>query len=309
MRVPALSIIVVTYNSAHVILDCLAAVAHIEDCEVVVYDNASSDDTVEVVRLKFPMVAVIEGVDNAGFAKGVNRAVAASSAPRVMLLNPDAVIEEAAVRRLMTSLDHRPSAVIAPLVVHPQGLVKVASAGYFPTPAAMGAHYSGLSRLPGVRGHYVLLNDVSDDRITEVDWVSGACLMTTRTTWDALGGLDERWFMYAEDIDFCWRVRQHGGSVWMDSAATATHLVGASDGTRSGAVNSLWVENLYDFYALRMARGPLATVRWGLVVSAGLLVRSIVFSLQRRPSAAREFRAHSRAVLRCMRTAGRAVDG
>lgn len=304
----ALSIVIVTFNSAHVVLDCLHSVAEIDDIEVIVYDNASSDDTVELVARKFPSVVVIEGARNEGFAVGVNRGVAASTSPLVMLLNPDAVIDEGAVRTLIETLNDRPLGIVAPLVVHPEGLVKVASAGHFPSPSAMLTHYSGLSRLPGIRGHYLLLDDASRERYTQVDWVSGACLMTSRATWDAVNGLDQRWFMYAEDIDFCWRVSRLGGVSIMDSSATATHLVGESDGARADSVNSMWVKNLYEFYGLRMARGRLTTAWWGVVVAAGLLFRSVVFTAQRRPRSAKEFRAHSRAVLAHIRTAMRVAD-
>ena len=301
----ALSIVIVTYNSSHVVLGCLDSIAYLAETEVIVFDNASVDDTVDAVRRKFPMVTVIEGTSNFGFAVGVNRAVEVSTAPTIMLLNPDAVIAEASIRELSSTLAARPNAVVAPMITHPHGLVKVASAGHFPTPSAMLSHYSGLSRLPFVRGHYLLLADDSRERLTEVQWVSGACLMTSRSTWEAVGGLDERWFMYAEDIDFCWRVVQSGGVVLLDSGSTATHLVGESDGARSGVVNSMWVENLYEFYALRMSSNRMSTITWGCVVSAGLFVRSIVFLVQRRLDSAREFRAHSRAVVRHMRV----VDG
>jgi N-acetylglucosaminyl-diphospho-decaprenol L-rhamnosyltransferase len=292
----AVSILIVTFNSAHVVLDCLNTVAHIEEAEVIVYDNSSSDETVESIRRKFPSVQIIEGTDNAGFAVGVNRAAVCATSPRIMLLNPDAVIDPDSVRVLVASVDKQEFSVVAPLITHPEGAVKVASAGHFPTPSAMAAHYSGLSRFSRVRGHYLLLKHTRPQQRTAVDWVSGACLITARSTWDAVGGLDERWFMYAEDIDFCWRVSRIGGAMVMDSRATTSHLVGASDGARSTVVNSMWVKNLYDFYALRMSPNRVSTLLWGTTVTAGLLVRSLVFSAQRRPNSAHQFRNHAAVV-------------
>lgn len=304
----ALSVVIVTFNSAHVIRPCLQALGDLTDSEIVVVDNQSSDRSVELIRKEFPAVVVIEAATNGGFAKGVNAGIAASTGERVMLLNPDAVVDATSVRFMIETVDRHWRSLVAPLIQQPGGATRIGSGGRFPTPWRMGAHYFGLSRLSGIDGHYLLLSDVvAAHGIIDVEWATGACVMASRSTVDAVGGLDERWFMYAEDIDLCWRVRRGGGTVLIDTRAHATHLVGESN-ARRGAVNSMWVVNLYDFYVLRMAPSRSAVLRWGLVVAAGLAVRSLVFALQglnprRRASrliAAAEFRAHSVAVLRCV---------
>ena len=302
------SVIVVTYNSAHVVANSLGPLAGAPGIRIVVRDNASADDTVYRVRRIAPTATIDAGADNGGFACGVNAAVRWADGDVIVLLNPDAVVSADGLRRLADHARGR-GVIAAPLIRHPDGRVAVVSAGRFPTTWRMATHWFGLSRVPRggavLEGHYRVLSSMPVTGLVDVEWVSGACLAVSRETWDALGGLSERWFMYAEDIDFCWRARGVGVRCIVDTDVPATHLVGASDGTRTGRADSAWILNLYDFAALRLLGGRASRVGWGAVVSAGLAVRSAVFVAQGlvrpgdrlgRRRAAADFAGHSRAV-------------
>ncbi|OZC75198.1 hypothetical protein CH251_10505 [Rhodococcus sp. 06-462-5] len=308
MSRPEVSILIVTYNSSHVIGDCLAALG--SDHEVIVYDNASSDATVTLIEENFPHCSVIAGNRNLGFAGGVNRAAAQATGRNIMLLNPDAVIAAEDVWILAETVASTHGGIVAPLI-HTEG-VRVAAAGRMPTAWAMASHYFGLSRLARGRrrlqGHYLLPSDIGDD-VVSVDWVTGACLIVDAETWRRVRGLSERWFMYAEDIEFCWRVGRSGGAVVIQPCARARHLVGRSNNKATMETNSAWVLNLYEFYRRDLARSGLQRLWWGVVVGAGLAFRALVFQLQslRNPAAgqrdsARNFARHSRAVFGSLTT-------
>lgn len=279
MTRPAVSVLIVTYNSTHVIGLCLSALG--SDFEVIVYDNASSDDTALLIERDHPHVRVIAGDLNLGFAKGVNRAAQAATGRNIMLLNPDAVISATDVRILADSVPSTRGGIVAPLIVSDG--VRVVAAGRMPTSWAMATHYFGLSRLSRGRGrlqgHYLLPSDIGDD-VVDTEWVTGACLMVDADTWRRVGGLTERWFMYAEDIEFCWRVGRSGGRVLVQPRARAEHLVGSSDGTPERGTDSAWVLNLYEFYRNDLAQSRIQRVWWGVVVGSGLGFRALVSVVQ-----------------------------
>lgn len=289
-------IVIVTFNSDEVIGDCLTALDG-DEFDIVVIDNASSDTTCAVVAGRFPGLTLIRNDENAGFARAVNRAASTLSSDLVMLLNPDAVIESDAVRALAESVRAHPDRIGAPVVRDPSGVARIAGAGRFPTPRAMFLHYSGLSRLsdgvPGFAGHYLTGRQVAArSGLIDVQWVSGACLMMSAALWGRLGGLSERWFMYAEDIELCWRaahVDMRGGAepaCFVDTGVDATHVVGGSskrdggDATGSPLRRSDWVRNLFDFFCLSMASRRRDCLLWGCATATGLLLRSAVFCLQ-----------------------------
>lgn len=296
-----LSVVLVTFNSASVVVPALEGLAGRPDLELVVVDNASSDDSVEVVRRLRPDAVVIENDDNVGFARAVNAGVRASTGARVMLLNPDAQIGAEAIDRLQDAADEHGGDVVAPFVAQPAPQ-RIVSAGRMPTVWRMFTHYFGLSRLaarsPSLEGHYLLPRQVHGQM--PVEWVTGACLVVSRRTWDEVGGLSERWFMYAEDIEFCHRVRTSGHAVWLIPDARAEHLVGQSDSTAPGSVNSAWVLNLREFYATDLAPSRWAVALWTAVVASGLGLRGLVASVRHGPrsAGARRFRAYSRALIR-----------
>ncbi|MGY2897561.1 N-acetylglucosaminyl-diphospho-decaprenol L-rhamnosyltransferase [Curtobacterium sp. PvP017] len=299
-----LSVVIVTFNSAGVVLDALDALTEIDDLELVVIDNASADDTVDIVRSAWPSATVIENHENVGFARAVNEGVRRSNGDLVMLLNPDAQIGAHGIRVLRDALGSHPDDVVAPFVEQPAPQ-RIVSAGRMPTVWRMFTHYFGLSRLsarlPLLEGHYLLPRQVHGTM--PVEWVTGACFVVARRTWDEVGGLSERWFMYAEDIEFCHRVRRAGRRVWLAPEARATHLVGQSDSSALTTVNAAWVLNLRDFYATDLALSRRSVGLWTAVVASGLGLRGLVAAVRHGTGspAARRFSGYSRALVRSTR--------
>lgn len=301
---PRLSVVIVTYNSAAVIVSALGALSGVEDVEVVVVDNASRDDTVDVVRRTWPGATLIVNDENVGFARAVNAGVEQSSGEQVMLLNPDAQIAADAVEVLREALLAHPGDIVAPFVEQPAPQ-RIVSAGRMPTVWRMFTHYFGLSRLSPrssfFEGHYLLPRQVRGTM--PVEWVTGACFAVDRRTWDEVRGLSERWFMYAEDVEFCHRVRRSGRQVWLVAAARARHLVGQSDSTAQTKVNSAWVLNLREFYAADLAPIRPAVTLWTVVVATGLGVRGLIAGARFGPgnATARRFRGYTMALIRSTR--------
>lgn len=275
---PDVSIVIVTYNSLGVIGSCLDALmrdgAPPVGAEVIVIDNLSADDTVEMLRARYPWVRVVENDSNAGFSRAVNLAATHARGRHLLLLNPDARISAEGVARLSALLDADPSIGAAAPVLENEGEeVVILAAGHAPTMTKMFLHQSGLSRLGRrwsvLEGHYLFSADVQDG-VRDVDWVSGGCLMVPVDTWRRAGGLTDRWFMYAEDVEFCLRLRAAGLRVVIDAGQRAHHALGGSSSGVEGAVNTAWIVNLFDLYGWRMARSDRQQRLWRAIVLAGM---------------------------------------
>ena len=278
------SIVLVTYNSQDVIVQCLSALLprSSEIFEVIVVDNASHDATVELIREDFPWVNLVVMHANVGFALGVQRAIEEASGDIYCLLNPDAVATSNAIALLSTQLRISPDiGVLAPLILQPQGRLKVVSAGHLPTCWRMFTHYSGLSRLGKIskrlEGHYLLPNQLQEAQ--DVEWVTGACLFIRSSVYHEAGGISVKWFMYAEDIELCWRVGKLGYRIRLDTSSTVTHLLGSSTGTQTPIVRSDWILNLFDFYISDLAARKSTGRLWRWIVCAGLFSRGVIFHI------------------------------
>ncbi|MEA9985957.1 glycosyltransferase family 2 protein [Subtercola sp. RTI3] len=284
------SVIMVTYNSAHIVKQSLVDLPPAPLVEVIVVDNKSSDLSVETVLSARPDAVVIRNEENAGFAKAVNLGAARATGEYLLLLNPDAVINASALKSLVESMSSNSAiGIIAPLVTDSTGEFSTIAAGFFPTIIKMGLHASGISRLgkwcPALEGHY-LFRSSRLSRSRDLDWVSGGCLLVRRHIWNSLDGLSERWFMYAEDIELCLRVRRAGYKVVLDPSAQAIHEIGSSSHEVQGRANPTWVVNLFDLYCRDLARNEVSKSAWRWTVIAGFRGRAAAYNLLRilRPS-------------------------
>lgn len=231
---PRLSIIVVTYNSRTEIDETLRALRHPRprtDHEVVVVDNASADGTSSHIRAAWAGVRVIDSGANLGFAAANNLGIRQTSSELVLLLNPDTRATGIAVDQLVAGLDARPdAAIIGPRIVDARGHAELSFGSMISPFAELKQKVlvaGSLRRLPVVS----TIVDWRTRHTREVDWVSGACLMIRRADLDAAGLLDERFFMYTEDVDLCAAVRARGSSVVFLADAQIEHLRGRSVST------------------------------------------------------------------------------
>ena len=239
-----LTIIIVSYNTREDLEACLRSIDQYPphfDYEVLVVDNASRDDSVAAVRNGWPDVGIIQIDHNVGFAAANNAAFRQSSSELVMLLNSDTVVLEGAIDRLARAIRELPGAAIAgPKLVDRNGAPEL-SFGKMLSP------FSELRQKLMIRaGGRRLARRTSE--LTEVDWVSGACLLVRRADADAAGLLDERYFMYCEDVDFCAAVRANGGRVYFVPDATVVHLRGQSAAFSAPATEAAYRQSQLAFY-------------------------------------------------------------
>jgi GT2 family glycosyltransferase len=233
-----LSIVIVTYNSRRDIDVALRALTeprpHVSH-EVIVVDNGSSDGTIATLRTAWPGVRVIDAGTNLGFAKANNRGIRESSGELVLLLNPDTRVPPGAIDMLVARLDARPDvAIVGPRIVDGRGRAEL-SFGRMMAPLA--EVRQKILVVGNDRG--LPLISAAVERMTrqtqEVDWVTGACLLARRTDLYAVGLLDERFFMYTEDVDLCAAVRTRGRKVLFAADVQIEHLRGHSAGSTTRA--------------------------------------------------------------------------
>ena len=237
-----LSVVVVTYHSRRHILDCLRSLERARGAlamDVFVVDNASGDGTVDLVRHEAPDVRVVETGDNLGYAKAVNRGIRESSGEFVLVLNPDCVVGPGAPEALVAHLRAHPSCAIAgPRILNTDGSVEYSARSFPDHLTFLFNRYSLLTRLwpgnPWTRRY--LLSDWDHVSDRSVDWVSGACMCVRRDAVARAGGMDETYFMFNEDVDWCHTMKKAGYSVDFVAAAQVTHHIGASKGRVSDKV-------------------------------------------------------------------------
>ncbi len=268
-----LSIVVVSWNTRELLRRCLASV-DLENpelaTEVLVVDNGSVDGSPEMVERDFPAVRLIRNPDNRGFAAANNQAIAASAGRYVLLLNSDAVLLPNTAAILARYLDESPTVgMVGGQLLNLDGSFQ-ASFNDFPSLRQELLLMTGLSRwfLSPTYPSY----PVEKSRARRlVDWVGGACLMVRRATVDAIGGLDESYFMYSEEVDWCVRARRAGWSVAYVPEAKTYHGSGASaqrvpERRRAQIYRSKW---LY----FRKHRGPVTAETFGLLVRGVTLAK------------------------------------
>ncbi|WP_125774737.1 glycosyltransferase family 2 protein [Antribacter gilvus] len=239
---PELSIVVVTYHSADWIGRCLGAVPTAlggRQAEVVVVDNASTDGTADLVARDHPDVTLVRNVVNTGFAAAVNAGVAASSAPWVVLLNPDTISRPGALANLLAFAEARPGhGLYGGRTLTETGEVEPSSCWALPTVWSTACFALGLSTLfPRTR----LFDPESmgrwpRDSVREVGMVTGCLLLVPRPVWDELGGLDERYFVYGEDADLGARARAAGYRPVITPDAEVVHAIGQSSSGDGGSL-------------------------------------------------------------------------
>ena len=229
-----LATVIVSYRSREPLLECLAAlaadVATIPH-ETVVVDNDPVDDTLDAAARAFPGVRGIANRENVGYARAVNQGLAATSAEFVLVMNPDCVPERGAVPALIHYLRAHPrTAVAGPMILDSDGTLQYSARSFPDHLTFLFNRYSLLTRLfpnnPYSRRY--LLTDWDHTSVRDVDWVSGACMLVRRAAIAEVGGMDEAFFMFNEDVDWCRRMKSAGWTVTFVPEARVVHHVGAS---------------------------------------------------------------------------------
>lgn len=242
---PELSIILVSYNTAKLITTALQSVydqTKNTSFEIIVVDNASQDDSLKVIAATFPQVKLIDSGANLGFAGGVQIGVKNSQGNYLLLLNPDTKILDGAIDKLMAFAKQRPNnGIWSGITLNNDLSLNSQHAWSKPTIANLLFSATGLSK---VFSQTCVFNNANygcwkRDSIKEVDIVSGCFFLTTRKLWDEIGGLDPKFFMYAEEADFCLKAAKLGYRPIVNPDARLIHHGGASHARFSGKMIKL----------------------------------------------------------------------
>lgn len=241
---------VVSHNTRELLLECVASLVeatHTIQANIVVVDNASSDGSAEAVSDAYPKITLIANDVNLGFGRACNQAIGHTTSPFVLVLNSDTRVNAEAIAAMGRCMESNPRCGAAACAIVNTAGARVPNTRNFLSPFNQAFELVGLTRRAGptfLRRTRQPRNDVSGCDCS-VDWIEGACLMLRRTALDEVGLFDERFFMYSEDEDLCFRLKQAGWSVCFCGEAAVIHYGGAS----SALYRS---EMLREFYVSQM---------------------------------------------------------
>lgn len=226
-----IQVCIVTFNNSRSIASCLSALIASRESlslRVALFDNGSSDDTVEQIRSGFPEIELTVSRRNLGFGAAHNRMLRDCETPHALLLNPDTVLRGDCVRRLVECLlEHPAAAIAAPRLEYPDGTPQP-SFGPFP---GWLADYRQRAIVRSVRRRTPRALSRLESRLSrpfEPDWVSGACVLVETAAFHDVCGFDEGFHLYLEDVDLCRRLRQRGRTARVDPRAVCVHEEGGS---------------------------------------------------------------------------------
>lgn len=269
-----LSILIVTFNCADVLPACLDSLKQRPpsvEHEIIVSDNGSTDGTLEVLLDRQPSVRQLETGGNLGYAAGVRTAAAEATGELLLVLNPDTEVLEGSIDTMIRALERDPSIwVVGACLVAPDGGPNT-SWGDFPSAGWAFTEMAPWRRLGLPLRSRRQVGRTCDGVTTQrdVDWVSGAALMTRRTAWDAVGGFDPDYFLTFEETDYCYRVRRSGGRVVLEPDARIVHHEGATIGRASVRAQVWFSDGLFTFLRKHHGRGvELAARAWLLLVNS-----------------------------------------
>jgi GT2 family glycosyltransferase len=284
-----LAVVIVNYQAYDELSNCLGSLERIgEPVSVVVIDHASDASAADDLSRKFPDVRLVRMTENQGFASGINQGVCATSAPLLLLLNPDCVLEPLGWRMLLDWMDrHRDVGVVGPRISNADGTVQHSARRFPDITTAVAGRSSWLTRVaPGNRlsRRNLPFQQARPSTVTDVDWVSGACMLVRRSAFEAVGGMDGGFFLYWEDADFCRRLKYAGFRTVYFPEAAVTHVGGRS--SRHAAHSSIEAFHESAYRLFRKHAGPLGRVL-APAVFVTLRVRLAVMKqlVRRRPHA------------------------
>lgn len=235
---PKISIVIVNWRTPELLRGCLNALGndeHKDSFELYVVDNASGDESLSILSNEFSYVNVLVNEDNVGFSKACNQVIPKAKGEYVLLLNPDTVVIDNAVSKMAAFLDNNPEyGAVGPKILNEDGTLQLACRRAFPSPAAAFFRLTYLSKL--FPGHPLFakynMTYIDPEKAASVDALSGSCMMVRKNVIDKIGLLDEDIFMFGEDIDWCWRIKQAGWQIFYNPQAVIYHSHGAASRLR-----------------------------------------------------------------------------
>ncbi len=273
MPPPDISIIILSWNVRDLLRACLTSLVRSDDTaqrrhamEVIVVDAASSDGSAEMVRAEFPQVKLIASDENLGYSRGNNAGLRAAAGRYILILNPDAEVVGEALAQMVAYMDDHPQAgLLGPQLLYPDQTVQ-STRRRFPTLATGFFESTWLQPLvPRSMLDRYYARDLPDDAISEVDWVVGAAMLVRREAHEQVGGLDEGFFMYSEELDWCRRMQAAGWKVVYFPLARIIHHEAKSSAQVPAVTHIRFNTSKLRYY--RMYHGSLAAeaLRWFLL--------------------------------------------
>jgi GT2 family glycosyltransferase len=273
-----LDVVIVSYRCRELLRDCLRSLAEHppeRPMRVFVVDNASGDGSVEMVRHEFPGAWLHAADSNLGFSAATNRAVAEGDADYVLMLNPDTRVLAGALERVAGIMDARPEVGICGCrLERPDGTFDHAAKRSFPTPISALGHFLRIGRRPTARGRLAAYRAPHVES-GPVDAVNGAFMLVRRRALEEVGGFDEGYWLYMEDLDLCYRFARAGWVTWYEPSATVIHVKGGSSGRyRPPRANLAFHHGMLRFYRMHYARERSVVVNAAVYAGIGLKLAS-----------------------------------
>ena len=276
-----LSVIIVNWNTKELLENCLRSIE--SNCgdnaiQTIVVDNNSSDDSREMVARCFPKVTVFNSGGNIGFAKANNLGLAYARAPLVLFLNPDTEIKGEALDLMVLFMRNNPSVgALGCKIKNVSGTIQRLGLQWFPSPWTELLKFIAVSertfaRLPRLFPYH------DPEKSGEVNKLFGACLLVRRTVLNQVGSFDERFFMYCEDVDLCYRITRAGWKLFYLSDAEILHLGGATSSSVPGAFSVLMMCESFSRF-MRKHHGKAGSAAYRLVALFGAQIRIVTLLL------------------------------
>lgn len=273
---PLISVIIVNYNTCELTRQCLTSLQSETaaiTAEVIVVDNASSDDSREMIQKEFPEVELLAMQENLGFGKANNVGVRAAKGKHVILLNSDTIVKPQAFQKLLNFAEQKPSlGAVGPKLLNADGSLQK-GCWRFPTFSRVLGETVGLWRLLGTPSNYL---DKDYNHVRQVDFAIGACLLLPRKLYEEIGGFDEQFFMYSEETDLCMRMRKAGLKVYFYPESEIIHLGGGSQVT-SGRRAKQFYNSQELFY--RKYYGNIGVYLYRAIMAFRSILRIFIWSL------------------------------
>ena len=280
-----ISVCIINYNTVALLRDCLHSVLAQNADEIVVVDSASTDRSVEMMKAEFPSIAVMALSKNIGFGAASNRGIEACTSEQIVLLNADTRMKPGSLQSLRNYIEEHPeAAIIGPRILNPDETLQT-SCFHFPTPFHIFLYTSGLYRLiphlPILKQR--TLQKIAGESARPVPWILGAALAFRRETFERLGGFDESFFMYFEEVDLCYRLFLRGKQIHFVPEAEVIHVGGGSTIQKRAWSHIQFFASLAQFYRKHYS-WPLLTEMVFTVKAMALfkLVRDLILLKMKR---------------------------
>lgn len=267
---PEVSICIVTLNAQQYLRNCIESIKkHAGDLryEIIVVDNGSNDDTLAMLKEKYPEIAVIANNENLGFTRPNNQAIEIAKSPKyILLLNPDTLVYESSLQSLIAFADaHLDGGVFGPKVLNDDGTFQKHCKRGEGRPWETFAYFLGFSKLFPKNKFFsgYLQTHLDENQAHQVPAISGCCMLIRSATIHQIGGLDEDLFAYQEDTEYCVRARKAGWQVYYTPSAQITHF-GGKGGSRAQPYKAIykWHQSYYIYYRKHLAKDYFFLFNW-----------------------------------------------